>query len=124
MSYLIEKRMDPSRLVRELVKTSERVVEFLQDVPEMGRDTYVTFQKAEEELERIDKDIRDVTEEVSVATSRLVMGLIASSLIIFSALISSQPQGEIFGIPEFTFTGLAIATVLIIAILLSIWEEG
>lgn len=121
---LMLERYSPKEQVKALLKTGRRYKRFLDLLPGKVDGALETFRKGTIKVDISDTDINKLSREIDKSSNRIAYGLIIAALLISSAfLMQVQQEPLLYGIPLIAFALFLVASLLGIALIVSILKE-
>jgi ubiquinone biosynthesis protein len=121
---VLTKRMLSAQFIKDFVRRSDKIKEFLYEVPEQLPLLLERIKSGRVHVDIEDSDIRTLSLEIDRSSNRLSYGMLIASLILAGALIvQSNQKPYIVGYPILAAVCFFIALVLGIILLISILKE-
>ncbi len=120
---VMKMKTSPREIVRKIGAASEKIKDFMFDIPDKTNLFFRRFKETDENLKNIDKDIKTLTLEMDRSSNRIAYAMIITGFIIAGALTIQFNQYLIFDIPFISFICFLAAFILIAILLISILRE-
>lgn len=120
---MLTQEISPTKTFNSLKNTVIQFKNFFKGIPKGSKQFIEELHNTDEDLKKIDQDMKVMTVEMDKSSNRITYGLILASLLIASALLINEKTYTIFDISLFSVIGFVIAIIMVLAILISILKE-
>jgi ubiquinone biosynthesis protein len=122
---VLRRHYAPVNLARRARKSAMQTLRMLGDLPADLSRLLRNASKGRVEVHVDIRSLKEVSNQLDQAASRLTLGIVTAALIIGSAIVMNvQGDKQAFGLPLFGFLGFVGAAVGGIWLLVSIWRSG
>lgn len=122
---VLRRHYSPVNLARRMRKSALQTLRLLGDLPGDLSRLLRNASKGRVEVHVDIRSLKEVSNQLDQAASRLTLGIVTAALIIGSAIVMNvQGDREAFGLPLFGLLGFIGAAVGGIWLLVSIWRSG
>jgi ubiquinone biosynthesis protein len=122
---VLRRHYAPVNLARRARKSAMQTLRMLGDLPADLSRLLRNASKGRVEVHVDISSLKEVSNQLDQAASRLTLGIVTAALIIGSAIVMNvQGDKQAFGLPLFGFLGFVGAAVGGIWLLVSIWRSG
>lgn len=122
---VLRRHYSPANLARRMRKSAMQTLRLLGDLPADLSRLLRNASKGRIEVHIDIRSLKEVSNQLDQAASRLTLGIVTAALIIGSAIVMNvQGDKQAFGLPLFGFLGFIGAALGGIWLLVSIWRSG
>jgi ubiquinone biosynthesis protein len=122
---VLRRHYAPINLARRMRKSVAQTLRLLGDLPSDLSRLLRNASKGRIEVHVDIRALKEVSNQLDQAASRLTLGIVTAALIIGSAIVMNvQGDKQAFGLPLFGFLGFVGAAIGGVWLLISIWRSG
>ncbi|MEM4254386.1 MAG: AarF/ABC1/UbiB kinase family protein [Candidatus Woesearchaeota archaeon] len=120
---LLKEHKKPKALLKSFTNLSKKYGELLAGLPKQTTEALERLKKGSIDLNIRETDIKHLGMDLNRSSNRLAYAMIIAALLISAAMLIDVPP-KIGNYSAFTIIGLFLATIFLIALVVSVWREG
>lgn len=120
---LVRKRMAPEAIAKRGLLNLKNMKDFFSGLPTKVNQMVSSSRRTNDNMEKLDKDIKGLTNEIDRSSNRLALGFLITGFIIAGALTTGFGSAYYLGFPLFSLICFFVAVLCILLLFISILRE-
>jgi ubiquinone biosynthesis protein len=120
---LARQKYNPKYITKQLQDKSERVLDFVEGIPDQSFEMMGRLRRTEKDLKSLDSHVTVLTSELDKSSNRISLGMIVAGLLIASTLLLQYKELTLFGMSAFSFIGFSMTFVMLLFLCISMLRE-